>query len=276
MAQSNQITEPLSVRDKAELITRNLEEVLGAKHDEHAKIYSEKLVHILEKKDLKIYWGTAITGKPHVAYFLPICKIADFLQAGCDVTILFADLHGFLDNVNAPWELLTYRTQYYEFIIQAMLRSIGVSLENLHFVRGTEYQLNRMYSLDVYKLSAILTEHDAKKAGTEVVKQCDSPLLSSLLYPALQTRRNFVIRTIKRFNETGGVMDRARTGRPVSITTVKMRKVVQSRVWRNPQRSIRKMAKELKISRGFLQTIVKRDLGLSSFKKGESISFQTK
>ena len=82
-----------------------------------------------------------------------------------------------------------------------------------------------------------------------------------------QTRRNFVIRTIKRFNETGGVMDRARTGRPVSITTVKMRKVVRSRVWRNPQRSIRKMAKELKISRGSLQTIVKRDLGLSSFKK---------
>ncbi|KAI6659519.1 hypothetical protein LOD99_14444 [Oopsacas minuta] len=46
-----------------------------------------------------------------------------------------------------------------------------------------------------------------------------------------------------------------------------MRKVVRSRVWRNPQRLIRKMAKELKISRGSLQTIVKRDLGLSSFKK---------
>ena len=59
-------------------------------------------------------------------------------------------------------------------------------MEKLHFIRGTEYQLSRKYSLDVYKLSAILSEHDAKKAGAEVVKQSESPLVSSLLYPALQ------------------------------------------------------------------------------------------
>lgn len=30
------------------------------------------------------------------------------------VTILFADLHAYLDNMKAPWELLALRTQYYE------------------------------------------------------------------------------------------------------------------------------------------------------------------
>ena len=40
--------------------------------------------------------------------------------------------------------------------------------------------------MDVYRLSAIVTEHDAKKAGAEVVKQVESPLLSGLLYPGLQ------------------------------------------------------------------------------------------
>jgi tyrosyl-tRNA synthetase len=40
--------------------------------------------------------------------------------------------------------------------------------------------------LDNYKLCAIVSEHDAKKAGAEVVKQVDSPLLSGLLYPGLQ------------------------------------------------------------------------------------------
>ncbi|CAG8539379.1 2758_t:CDS:2, partial [Paraglomus occultum] len=35
-------------------------------------------------------------------------------------------------------------------------------------------------------LAASVTEHDAKKAGAEVVRQVDSPLLSSLLYPGLQ------------------------------------------------------------------------------------------
>jgi hypothetical protein len=44
----------------------------------------------------------------------------------------------------------------------------------------------RQYTLDVYKLTTMVTEHDAKKAGAEVVKQVDHPLLSGMLYPLLQ------------------------------------------------------------------------------------------
>jgi len=88
--------------------------------------------------------------------------------------------------MKAPWELLAHRTQYYEEIIKSMLRSIGVPLEKLKFVQGTDYQLSRPYTLDLYRLSTVVTEHDAKKAGSEVVKQVDSPLLSGLLYPILQ------------------------------------------------------------------------------------------
>lgn len=44
----------------------------------------------------------------------------------------------------------------------------------------------REYTLDVYRLSSMVTEHDAKKAGAEVVKQVEHPLLSGLLYPGLQ------------------------------------------------------------------------------------------
>lgn len=41
----------------------------------------------------------------------------------------------------------------------------------------------REYTMDVYRLSSLITEHDARKAGAEVVKQVDHPLLSGLLYP---------------------------------------------------------------------------------------------
>lgn len=34
----------------------------------------------------------------------------------------------------------------------------------------------------------IYTQHDAKKAGAEVVKQVQHPLLSGLLYPGLQVQ----------------------------------------------------------------------------------------
>ena len=113
-------------------------------------------------------------------------KISDFLKAGCEVTILFADLHAYLDNMKAPWELLVKRTDYYEKIIKLALNSIGVPIEKLRFVRGTDYQLSREYTLDVYRLSSLVSEHDAKKAGAEVVKQSGNPLISGLLYPGLQ------------------------------------------------------------------------------------------
>nr|XP_020656296.1 tyrosine--tRNA ligase, cytoplasmic [Pogona vitticeps] len=166
----------LTAEEKYHLITRNLQEVLG----------EDKLKAILKEREPKIYWGTATTGKPHIAYFVPMSKIADFLKAGCEVTILFADLHAYLDNMKAPWELLELRTQYYENVIKAMLESIGVPLEKLRFIRGTDYQLSKEYTLDVYRLSSVVTQHDAKKAGAEVVKQVEHPLLSGLLYPGLQ------------------------------------------------------------------------------------------
>ena len=40
----------------------------------------------------------------------------------------------------------------------------------------------------MYRLSSVVTQHDAKKAGAEVVKQVEHPLLSGLLYPGLQVR----------------------------------------------------------------------------------------
>ncbi|OAD57322.1 Tyrosine--tRNA ligase, cytoplasmic [Eufriesea mexicana] len=166
----------LKWEEKYNLITRNLGEWLG----------DEKLKSILKKRDLKLYWGTATTGKPHIGYFGPVSKIADFLNAGTEVTILFADLHAYLDNMKAPWELLELRTQYYEAIIKTMLRSINIPLEKLKFIKGTDYQLSKAYTLDIYRLSSVVTEHDAKKAGAEVVKQVANPLLSGLLYPGLQ------------------------------------------------------------------------------------------
>jgi len=157
-----------------------LQEVMG---DQKA---IARLKEHLTTKDLKLYWGTATTGQPHVGYFVPMTKIAEFLRAGCQVTILFADLHAYLDSMKAPWELLRHRTQYYEHIIKAMLETLNVPLDKLRFIRGTDFQLSREYTLDVYKLCSVTTERNAMHAGAEVVKQVASPFMSGLLYPLLQ------------------------------------------------------------------------------------------
>merc|ERR1719317_64355 len=166
----------MSAEEKLDLISRNLQEVLG----------KEQICEILKTRDVKIYWGTAPTGKPHIAYFVAMSKIADFLKAGCEVTILLADLHAFLDNMKSTEELLIHRTNYYKEVITAMLESIGVPIEKLKFVKGRDYQLGTKYTMDNYRLSTLASIHDAKKAGAEVVKQTDNPQLSGLLYPGMQ------------------------------------------------------------------------------------------
>ena len=139
----------------------------------------------------------------HIGYFVPLTKIADFLRAGVEVKILLAgmltlpphlghltmripDVHAFLDNLKAPLDLVTYRTKYYEHVLRAVFTSLGTPTSKLRFVQGSDYQLSKEYNLDNYKLCTLVTEHDAKKAGSEVVKQVESPLLSGLIYPGLQ------------------------------------------------------------------------------------------
>lgn len=170
---------------------------------------------------VQILWCLA-----HIGYFVPLTKIADFLHAGVHVRFLMClrsrqlfksvfscsesgynlacrsikfvdlrrlqlittslDVHAFLDNLKAPLDLVTHRTKYYEYLLTAVFKSLGIPTSALRFVEGSSYQLTKEYNLDNYKLCATVSEHDAKKAGAEVVKQVESPLLSGLLYPGLQ------------------------------------------------------------------------------------------
>jgi len=43
--------------------------------------------------------------------------------------------------------------------------------------------------MDLFRLSNVVTEHDAKKAGAEVVKQVENATLSGLIYPLMQSGR---------------------------------------------------------------------------------------
>ena len=187
----------LTPQEKLDLINVNLQEVLKPK-------IIEEIV-FQQKRPLKIYWGTyimkwvckchllimevtgtATTGRPHCGYFVCIVKIAQFLRAGCIVKILLADVHGFLDNLKAPEELVGFRAEYYRFVITALLKAVNVPVERLEFILGSSYQESKPYIRDLYRLSTAVTEHDAKKAGSEVVKQVSNTVMSSLIYPMMQ------------------------------------------------------------------------------------------
>ncbi|KAI5151199.1 tyrosyl-tRNA synthetase [Enteropsectra breve] len=166
----------MNTDEKLFLIKRNLQEVTS----------EDTMRKIIDERSLKIYWGTAITGRPHIAYFLPIMKLRDFIKAGCTVKILLADIHGFLDNLKAPMDKIELRIVYYEKLLKAMLSSLGVDLNSVHFIKGSSYQQSKSYMIDSFKMAKNTTIGDLKRAGSQVVKQTASPLLSSLIYPNMQ------------------------------------------------------------------------------------------
>ena len=160
--------------DKLELIKRNCEEIVTEK----------ELAEILKKKKPSVYLGTAITGRPHIGYFIWVLKLSDFLRAGLKVTLLLADLHGALDNTK--WDVLEKRYNYYKTVIPLMFESIDVDIKEFNIVKGSDFQLKKEYVLDVFKMSTFTTIHDCKKAASEVVKFGDNPMLSGLIYPIMQ------------------------------------------------------------------------------------------
>ena len=106
------------------------------------------------------------------------------MKAGLKVKILLADLHAALDGVS--WEILEKRYAYYREAIITILKTIGVDIKKLEFVKGSELQLKDKYFHDLLKLSTMTSTHDCLKAASEVVKLGDNPKLSGLIYPLMQ------------------------------------------------------------------------------------------
>jgi tyrosyl-tRNA synthetase len=166
----------MDLEKRFELIKRNTQEI----------VTEEELKKLLkEKKEPSMYLGTAITGAPHIGYFVWVLKMADFLKAGFKVKLLLADMHGALDKT--PWELLEKRYRYYEKIIPLMFKSIGADIKKFEIVKGSSFELQKDYFLDVLKYSTFVSINDAKRAAAEVVKFGDNPKLSGLIYPVMQS-----------------------------------------------------------------------------------------
>jgi tyrosyl-tRNA synthetase len=162
-----------------ELIVRDLQEVIAGENHEEIK-------RVLRVRPLRLYWGTSTTGIPHCGYILPALKIADLLDAGCEVTILLADLHAYLDAMKSTLKQLESRTKFYEIVLIELLKALNVDVSKLKFVVGTSFQLSREYTMDVYKANTMMSLRDAVHSGAEVVKQSENPMITSLLYPSLQ------------------------------------------------------------------------------------------
>jgi tyrosyl-tRNA synthetase len=71
-------------------------------------------------------------------------------------------------------------------VIPAMIEAMGADLKNFEMVKGSSFQVNDKYIMDVLKMSTITSVRDCTKAASDVVKMGDNPRLSGLIYPIMQ------------------------------------------------------------------------------------------
>ncbi|MEF8872185.1 MAG: tyrosine--tRNA ligase [Haloarculaceae archaeon] len=166
----------MNTADRVDLVTRYTQEV----------VTDEELAELLEEDSPSAYIGYAPTGEMHIGHFTTMRKLADFLQAGVDVTVLIADLHAHLDDEKSPFDLLDARSAYYEEAIEGMIEAAGANPDDIDFVRGTEFQLEEEYTLEMYRMAAETTISRTQRAASEVVRESESPNLGGLIYPLMQ------------------------------------------------------------------------------------------
>lgn len=100
---------------------------------------------------------------------------------------------------------------------------------------------------------AIISLHEAGKRQCDIVK-------------ALGVSRQLVSMAIKRYNELGHTGDRPGRGRNRTINTSRVRHIIKQRLTRNPQAKVRKISRDIGISRSTVRRIVKNNLNLRAYK----------
>ncbi|MCU4799550.1 tyrosine--tRNA ligase [Halobacteria archaeon HArc-gm2] len=159
---------------------------LATRHTQEVVTEEELETLFADEDEPTAYIGYAPTGEMHIGHFTTMRKLADFLRACVDVTVLIADLHAHLDDEKSPFDLLDARSAYYQEAIEGMIEAAGADPEDISFVRGTDYQLDEAYTLEMYRMAAETTLARSQRAGSEVVREAESPNLGGLLYPLMQ------------------------------------------------------------------------------------------
>jgi len=138
----------------------------------------EELKEVMENKDKRAYIGFEPSGKIHLGHYLQIRKMIDLQNAGFDVIILLADLHAYL-NQKGTMEEIRGLAEYNKRCFDAM----GVKAE---YIYGSEFQLDKEYTLDVYKLALKTTLKRARRSMEVIAREDENPKVAEVIYPIMQ------------------------------------------------------------------------------------------
>lgn len=83
----------------------------------------------------------------------------------------------------------------------------------------------------------------------------------------LKINKQFVYRTINRYNSTLSFDDRKRFGRPRTVWTPALIKAVKARIAKNPVRKQKLLAIQMSVKRSSLKKVINQDLRLHAYRR---------
>nr|5N5U_A Chain A, Tyrosine--tRNA ligase [Methanocaldococcus jannaschii DSM 2661]5N5V_A Chain A, Tyrosine--tRNA ligase [Methanocaldococcus jannaschii DSM 2661]5N5V_B Chain B, Tyrosine--tRNA ligase [Methanocaldococcus jannaschii DSM 2661]5N5V_C Chain C, Tyrosine--tRNA ligase [Methanocaldococcus jannaschii DSM 2661]5N5V_D Chain D, Tyrosine--tRNA ligase [Methanocaldococcus jannaschii DSM 2661]5N5V_E Chain E, Tyrosine--tRNA ligase [Methanocaldococcus jannaschii DSM 2661]5N5V_F Chain F, Tyrosine--tRNA li len=154
--------------DEFELIKRNTSEIIS----------EEELREVLKKDEKSASIGFEPSGKIHLGHYLQIKKMIDLQNAGFDIIIALADLMAYL---NQKGELDEIRKigDYNKKVFEAM----GLKAK---YVYGSEFQLDKDYTLNVYRLALKTTLKRARRSMELIAREDENPKVAEVIYPIMQ------------------------------------------------------------------------------------------
>ena len=162
----------MTPEEKIERIKYNVDEV----------VTEDELTALIQNNPKpKVYVGYEPSGRIHMGHVLTVNKLLDCQKAGCEITVLLADVHAYL-NKKGTFEEVRKIADYNKRCFIAL----GLSEENTRFVLGSDYQLGQEYILNVLKMAKSVTLNRATRSMDEVGRAMDNPMVSQMVYPIMQ------------------------------------------------------------------------------------------
>ena len=141
--------------------------------------------HKLKNGLFNIYWGIKVNNMLDFKIIYILKKIIELIKLGNTITILIADIHTILNNKNISIENETklFITNLWKLIDSYKLTD--EERDKINIIKGSEFQLDSNYILDMYKLISI--HGSIKDYCKEFDLEINNISFNSILDPILQT-----------------------------------------------------------------------------------------
>ena len=173
----------MDTEQRLSLITRNAEETVTA----------DELKELLTKsKQPSAYIGFEPSGLVHLGWALVASKIRDLIDAGVNVTVLWADWHAYInDKLGGNIDNIRICAKYMEDCFEAL----GVKRDRVRYVYASEMLDGIAYWEKAIKIAKATSLSRVKRAMTIMGRSEDEAEVDSskMFYPILQATDMFVL-----------------------------------------------------------------------------------